>query len=238
MKISVCLAVYNGSKYIKQQLDSILLQLELTDEIIISDDSSADDTLLIIRSYNDPRIKIFHNHLKKGIVGNFANALNHCTGDCIFLSDQDDVWLSGKVALSLESLKEHDLVVSNCSVTDENLNIIVESYFDMAHSGRGFFKNFYRSSYLGCCLAFNKTVLEKVLPIPSSLLLFHDWWIGFIADAVYRVYFIETPCLLYRRHGTNVSTTTLKSKQSFFKKILDRFQLLYLASYRIIKTKY
>lgn len=238
MKISVCLAAFNGSKYINEQLDSILVQLGSDDEIIISDDGSTDDTFSIIESYNDSRLKLFHNKMRKGIVGNFENALNHSTGDYIFLSDQDDVWLPNKIQICIQSLQNNDLVVSNCKVVDENLNVIIQSYFETANSGPGFFKNFYRSSYLGCCLSFNKVLLEKVLPIPSSLALFHDWWIGFLADSCYKVCFIEEPCMLYRRHESNVSPTTAKSKQSLYKKFFDRFQLLYLALSRIIKTRH
>ena len=235
MKISVCMATYNGEKYVKEQLDSILTQLQPTDEIIISDDGSSDGTLMIIESFNDSRIKLINNNFRKGITGNFENALNHVTGEHIFLSDQDDVWLPNKIALNIEALKYNDLVVSNCNVVDENKNVITYSYFKLANSGKGFLKNFYRSSYLGCCLAFNRKVLEKVLPIPSSLPLFHDWWIGFIADTNYRVEFIETPCMLYRRHDSNVSPTTSKSKRPLYKKFFDRFQLLYLGLSRLIR---
>ncbi|MFA6275873.1 MAG: glycosyltransferase family 2 protein [Pedobacter sp.] len=233
--ISVCLATFNGEKYIVEQLDSILNQLGPDDEIIVSDDGSSDQTLPIIRGYADPRIHIFTNNERKGIVGNFENAMKNCKGDYIFLSDQDDVWLSQKVEISLEALIENDLVVTNCSVVDENLTIISPSYFEIANSKKGFLKNFYRSSYLGCCLAFNRKLLNIVLPIPASLNLFHDWWIGFLADLRFNVIFIETPCMLYRRHNLNVSTTTEKSAQKINKRIFDRLQLLYLGLYRLLK---
>ena len=93
-KISVAMAVYNGSKYIRQQIDSILPQLREGDELIISYDESQDDTLEIIRTYErkDARVKVFTDP-GSGVTDNFNNAISHCTGDYIFLSDQDDVWL-------------------------------------------------------------------------------------------------------------------------------------------------
>ena len=236
MKISVCLATYNGEKYIKEQLDSILSQLGNDDEIIISDDNSTDDTINIIRSLNDERIKIYVNKTK-GIVKNFENALNNASGDYIFLADQDDVWLPEKVSISLAGLENYDIAVTNCKVTDVNLKEIIPSYFKINDSKKGFLKNFYRSSYLGCCLAFKKKMLDDILPIPDSLFLYHDWWIGYLADAKYKVNFINTPCMLYRRHDSNMSTTGAISKQSLWKRFRDRFQLLYLGNLRLLKIK-
>lgn len=237
MKISVCLATYNGGKYIKEQLGSILPQLSKDDEVIISDDGSTDNTLEIIKEFKDERVKIFRNEKKRGIVGNFENALNKSIGDIIFLSDQDDIWLPNKVKLSTAALIENDLVVTNCKVVDNELNLINESYFILNNSQKGFFKNFYRSSYLGCCLAFRKDLLNAILPIPDKLFLYHDWWIGFIADFNYKVKFIDEPSMLYRRHDTNMSTTGGKSKQSLYKKIRDRLQLFILGLIRIYTIK-
>ena len=95
--ISVCMACYNGEKFIQEQVDSIICQLGLDDELIISDDGSNDRTLDILFSYEDSRIKILHNRACHGFVGNFENALSHAKGDYIFLSDQDDIWKKEKV---------------------------------------------------------------------------------------------------------------------------------------------
>ena len=115
--ISVCMATYNGEKYIREQIDSILAQLGDKDELIVSDDGSADATLSIVRSFSDPRIKIISNTGKHGTNGNFENALKHAQGDYIFLSDQDDVWLPGKVNICLQALQTAHLVVHDCYVT-------------------------------------------------------------------------------------------------------------------------
>ena len=95
--ISICLITYNGEKYINEQLDSILCQLSADDEVVVSDDGSTDRTLSIIRDYNDNRLRIISNSGKHGVVYNVENALREVKGDYIFLADQDDVWLPGKV---------------------------------------------------------------------------------------------------------------------------------------------
>lgn len=233
MKISVCMATYNGEKYIKEQLESILCQLGDNDEVIISDDGSTDNTKTIIESFKDKRIKFFKNNGTKGVVSNFENALNKSSGDYIFLSDQDDVWLSNKVSTCLNKLKSCDLIVSNCKVVDSSLNIVHESYFNLAKSGKGFLKNLYKSSYLGCCLAFRREMLTDILPFPKELIMFHDWWIGFIAELKLNVYFEKEPLMLYRRHVNTTSNTVGLSSNSLFFKVYARMQLFFLGVFRV-----
>ena len=95
MIVSVCMATYNGEKYIREQIDSILPQLSDSDELVISDDGSSDSTIDIIQGYNDRRIRLYHN-TRHGVTWNFENALRQSRGDVIFLADQDDVWKPGK----------------------------------------------------------------------------------------------------------------------------------------------
>lgn len=235
--VSVCITTYNGEKYINEQLNSILSQLSENDEVIITDDISSDHTVDIIKSLNDKRIKIYINDKKLGATANFNKSLSKASGDVIFLSDQDDIWLDNKVKICLGILEIYDLVETNCKVVDENLNVIHESYFDVVGSGKGFVKNLYKSTYLGCCLAFNRKVLEASLPIPNNLMMYHDWWIGFIAERKFKVYFENEPLLLYRRHGNTTSSTVGKSKNSLFFKVKSRWQLLILGLKRLKELK-
>lgn len=237
MKISVCLATYNGEKYIKEQVKSILYQLSDTDELIISDDISTDSTVAIINSFNDARIKVNINEKKLGVSANFNSALLKASGDIIFLSDQDDIWLESKVSTSLFHLETYDLIVTNCKVIDKNNITIHESYFDVVNSGKGLIKNLYRSTYLGCCLAFNKKVLKAILPIPKNLMMYHDWWIGFIAEQNFKVYFLNKPLLLYRRHNSTTSPTLGRSHNNLFFKIRARWQLINLCLKRLNELK-
>lgn len=222
--VSVCIATYNGEKYIREQLDSILMQLGADDEIIISDDGSSDNTLEIVECYMDSRIKVFRNSFKNLIL-NFEFALKQSKGDFIFLSDQDDVWLPNKIEVCKKYLFSFDIVVSNCCVVNKDLKIINESFFELNASQKGLIPNLIKNSYLGCCLAFRKEILNKVLPFPKNIPM-HDIWIGFVSEIFFKSKFIETPLILYRRHGSNESPTGEYSPFKLYQKFLFRYNII------------
>jgi len=227
MKISVCMATYNGEKYIKEQLDSILSQLAENDEIIISDDSSTDNTVEITKSFNDSRIKIYKNTKEKGYTRNFENALEKASGDIIFLSDQDDVWVENKVKKMTEILENYDFVVSDNSIVNENLKIIYKSHFEVYKTSKGFIRNLLLPRYVGACMAFKKNVLEKSLPFPeNSKLCAHDYWVSLISEMYFKSYKLDEQLLLYRRHGSNASSGGEKSKNSLAHKLKVRLYTL------------
>lgn len=205
--ISVCMATYNGEKYIKQQIDSILCQLKPDDELIVSDDMSTDRTLDIVRNYNDSRIKVHMHKKDHGFVKNFENALKYAKGDYIFLSDQDDLWMPNKVEISLQYLKNYDFVVSDCITINENEEVISQSRIKDYKIRTGFWRLMIKTRYLGCCMAFNKKVLNTILPFPSnSYLMEHDLWIAAVSEFYYKTILIKEPLIKYRRHGANVSS--------------------------------
>lgn len=232
--ISVCIATYNGEKFLKEQLVSILSQLGNNDEIIISDDSSTDKTMLVVNSFNDKRIKIFENQSFSSPIYNFENAIKHAQGDYIFLSDQDDIWLSSKVERTLYYLKENDLVLSDCKIVDENLNVLNDSFFAMMSSRKGFFSNLIRNSYMGCCMAFKKEILDYILPFPKNLAM-HDSWIGLSVELNGNSFFLNEPLILYRRHDNNASFTSKKSQYPLTYKIRYRLKLIFDLLYRKYK---
>jgi glycosyltransferase involved in cell wall biosynthesis len=219
------MATRNGAKFLREQIDSIIFQLGADDELVISDDSSDDDTGAIARSYVDPRIKFLQNDSNKGVKGNFEQCLRSCAGDYIFLSDQDDVWEDEKINIMMHYLKIYDLVVSDCRIANENLETMHPSFFLVNGSGKGLFKNIFKNSYMGCCMAFNRKVLERSLPFPKNILM-HDLWIGLIGELYFKVHFIQQPLVRYRRHSTNASSTGGKSRYRFGKKIIDRYSLI------------
>lgn len=230
MKISVCIATYNGEKYIGEQLQSILKQLAETDEVILSDDGSTDRTLDIVQSFNDPRIQIFNNdsHYFKW---NFINALNHSTGDIIFLADQDDVWLDGKVKRCVQMLEQYDLVVHDSRIADGNLNVFCNSFFDFYHSGKGILKNSLNNTYFGSCMAFRRNILNNATPFPKTNEIGHDIWLGLVAEMTGKVIFLHEPYLIYRRHDlsrTNLKQSLLtRSKRNLIVKLWSRVVVLY-----------
>ena len=214
MKISVALAAYNGEKYIKEQIESILCQLSENDEIIVSDDNPFKATKSVIDSIADPRIKYFAGE-GKGVVRNFENAIKRCSGDVIFLADQDDVWMPDKVGSMLaEFEKGADVILHHASVTDAKLNITEPSYFAVHGSGASFSKNLLRNTFVGCCMAFTKEIASECVPFPGDIAM-HDWWIALASIKRGRkVVILDKPLILWRRHGENVtgSATSIKQK--------------------------
>lgn len=225
--ISVCIATYNGEKYIKEQIDSILPQLSNNDELIISDDNSTDRTIEIIQQINDSRIKIFFNK-EKGYTSNFENALKKVNGDIIFLSDQDDIWTSNKVEVCKNQLNNFDLVVSDCKIINDRNEIISDSYFEIRSVKKTALGNIFKFSYLGCCLAFRSEILKKALPFPSNReLCTHDNWLFLVGSFLFKHKVLKDKLIFYRRHESNVSTGGLISTTSTFFKIKYRIYLCF-----------
>jgi len=229
--ISVCIPTFNGENYIKEQLTSILQQLGKNDEIIISDDSSTDSTLEIIEDLKDQRIKVLKGNKFKSPIFNLENALKHAKGNYIFLSDQDDIWLEKKIETMLPYLKEYTTVVSDCQVVNNNKEVLFESFQSLNNSKRGYLSNLIKNSYLGCCMAFDRNILKRILPFPKDIAM-HDIWIGLISELTGQPIFIKDKLIMYRRHGNNISTTSGKNNTSFTFKVSYRIHFLYASMLR------
>ena len=237
-KISVCIATYNGARHIKQQLCSILTQLSDIDEIIISDDSSNDETIELIEGINDSRIVLLREQKFKNPVYNFENALKHATGDFIFLSDQDDVWDSQKVTVCRSYLEKFDLVLTDCSLVDNGLRMVKESFFDLNGSRSGILRNLLiKNAYMGCCMSFKRKVSARAMPFPPNLPM-HDLWLGLIAEVYFTPIFVPQKLVLYRRHLENASSSGFKSKNSFLKKVKIRMTIIILLVTKLIGSPF
>ncbi|MBQ9092998.1 MAG: glycosyltransferase [Prevotella sp.] len=232
--ISVCMTSYDGERYIKEQIDSILMQLGEDDELVISDDGSTDKTLDIISSFNDPRIRVLH-HDSKTVrtpflldkpTHNFEYALRHSQGDIIFLSDQDDVWEPGKVTMMLKALEHADLAVHDCKVVDSTMDTVVEpSYFRYIGVHQGVWNNLLKATYLGCCMAFRRRVLMEALPFPETK-VGHDLWLGIVADMKYKTALVDRPLIRYRKHKDSRTTSGRRSRHSIWFKMNYRLAVL------------
>jgi len=231
------MATYNGAKFIATQLESILAQLGPTDELIISDDSSSDETLSIIESFADSRIRILRGNTFRSAVYNFENALSNAQGEVIMLSDQDDEWVEGWVELALRELQTTDLIVCDAFMVNAyGEPWPVSNKIFAGERKRGVFRNYYRNGYVGCCCAFRRRVLDVALPFPRNL-PWHDWWIGLIADACFEARFIHDRMIRHRRHGGNASPTGGKSPYSLRRKIVMRWHLGRHLARRVIRTR-
>jgi len=233
MKVSVCMATYNGEKYLKPQLDSILKQLSDEDELIISDDASTDGTLAIIETYQDPRIKLLHS-THKNLIFNFENALEKAGGDIIFLSDQDDIWFEGKVEKYKEHFKKNLLVFSNAAMFYDNDSNVSELFFKDSKKKTGLLNNLKKVKFLGATLAFQNSVLQKALPFPKNIPM-HDIWIGLVAESMGNTHYLDEPLIYYRRHENAASTTGGKSSNSFLTKLRIRMNLAFGLIKRVLR---
>lgn len=245
---SVCMATYNGGRFIKEQIDSILSELAKDDELIISDDGSTDNTLEIIASYNDERIKLLHHKKNPAYAkishsrsfyyatDNFENALRQAKGDWIFLSDQDDIWVPGKKQKMIEAMKQNNADCAMCNnqiidVDGKPLNFFLG---EKKPFGTSVFMNLKRTPFLGCCMAFSKNAMQYILPFPKKLIC-HDLWMGSLCVYKKSLHYIETPLHKYRYHENSVSpSVTANSKNPFFFKIKYRIVFLFQFYKRIL----
>lgn len=234
--ISVCMATCNGERYLQAQLDSVLVQLDAGDELVIADDCSTDGTLALIEQRGDPRIRLLPGKRRLGVVANFERALSAARGEYVFLCDQDDVWLPNKRAVFIKALANADLVVSDCRLADAALNELAPSFFLLRNSGPGLLRNLLRNSFLGCCMAFRRSLLARALPFPAELPM-HDTWLGLVATTTGCVCFVSETTLLYRRHGSNASPTGERSHFSRLTQLSHRLRFAIALLIRLVSLR-
>jgi len=234
--ISVCIAAYNGAAYVEQQIKSILCQLSVTDELIITDDGSSDDTVKIIQSFRDHRIKLIRNDKRLGYSMNFSKAIGLAKGDYVFLSDQDDVWRHDKISQCVEALKTHEIVAHDAQIFYSNSGTHAEYYSQFVRPNISFFGNLVKIRFLGCCLAMRKSVASELFPLVGLKYLTHDGLICVVGSFFYSFKYISNPLIYYRRHDHNTSQGHQKNKNTLFVKLHIRLNFL-LALFRIMILK-
>lgn len=236
--VSVCIATYNGQLFIRQQIDSILSQLDPNDEIIISDDGSIDNTIGIINSYNDPRVKILINHGKHGYTHNFENALRHAKGDYIFTCDQDDIWDPNKVIICKRYLEKYDFICHDASMINADNNVIASSFFEQRKTPHSIWGNVIRFSGIGCCFCFKKKVLNLALPFPpNDKFVTHDNWLFLISSLFFNSSFVSEKLIMYRRHIGAISSGGSKSKNSIWMMFKYRVYIFAYAISRFFRKR-
>lgn len=222
------MAIYNGSKFIREQLESILSQLPTDAEVVVADDGSTDDTLAIVKSLGDPRIRVLPPEKHLGVVYTYERALLASKGEFIFLADQDDIWLPGKVEKVLAALNDGDLVVHDAwmlrpSEPSGSSWVRDGKLSEIRPYTKGVFANWWKNCYTGNCMAFRRFVLYKALPFPKNLPM-HDQWLGLVAEKFFRVSYVTEPLIEYRQHSGN-ATHIGRSPAGVFQKTKWRFDL-------------
>lgn len=215
--IDILLATYNGEKYIREQLDSIIQQTHKEIRILINDDCSTDKTKEILKEYEkkDKRIEVKYNERNLGYKKNFEELLKRVENEYFMLSDQDDYWKEEKVEKSLRKIKEEkaDLVFTDLQVVDENLKGITPSLIKYMKFNKNIERNinknkdyklvFLRNCVTGCTIISKKEIIEKYMPIPTEFPMVHDWWIALIISQKGKIAYLDEPTIKYRQHGDN-----------------------------------
>jgi glycosyltransferase involved in cell wall biosynthesis len=229
------MAVFNGERYLQEQLRSILAQLGSDDEVIVIDDCSRDGSVNLIKGLNDPRIIVWQNPTNKGPSASFERAISLAKGKYIFLSDQDDIWRPGKVSAVCRIFESNSplVVVSDARVVDENRHLVLESMFRLRGSGPGFWRNLYRNGFVGCCMAIRGDVKAFLFPFTTHVGL-HDEWVGLCSSVGGRVEFVTDRLIDYRRHAANVTQLRRGSLLSMLRKRLRLMLAVLLRMPRIL----
>jgi glycosyltransferase involved in cell wall biosynthesis len=222
------MATYNGELYVAEQINSILSQLNHNDELIIVDDCSSDKTIDVINSFGDERINLIKNNKNIGVNKSFSKSILLSTGDYIFLSDQDDIWIKGRINMMIKHLVESkvDLLTSNFKWIDEfGKSTYVKFDGVSSFNSKNYYKNILdifigKTNYFGCAMLFTKNLVRYVAPFPSFIES-HDLWIA-KAGNLYRSQVHLDDITFYKRiHKCNTTSTT--SNRKFIYKVFSRF---------------
>ena len=216
-KFSIAMCTYNGSRFLREQLESIAAQTRPPDELVICDDASSDSTVEIIKAFTARArfpVPVFVNQQNFGSTRNFEKAVELCSGELIALADQDDVWQPEKLELieaEFERRPDVGLLFSDAEIVNENLETTGRRMWhevgfrkkeqQLVRKGRALEVLLPGWSVTGASLAFRSSFRDLVLPIPPDIPMIHDGWIALMIAAVSTVEFIEQPLILYRQHA-------------------------------------
>jgi glycosyltransferase involved in cell wall biosynthesis len=219
MTISIAMATYNGAKYLQEQLDSFAAQTHLPDELVVTDDGSTDTTMSILEEFARSApfdVRIYKNDNNLGYARNFGRAMSLCSGDLVFLSDQDDIWFKErieKIAAIAECNPEVMLFINDAELTRGDGTAL-----GLTKLGQTLSLGLNESDFTtGCCMAMRKAFIDFALPVPEHPFV-HDTWLNHLALFLRVRKVVPTVMQYYRRHGDNTSSwiASRTTKQSRF----------------------
>lgn len=215
VRASVCMATYNGQRFLGEQLRSILDQLEPDDELVVVDDASGDESVVVVEGIGDPRIRLFRHATNSGYIRTFEEALTRATGEVLLLSDQDDIWLPGHRRELVEAAGRSGVAASNLTVLGREVGLPgpygqsdwVLHQRDSRRTWRNLVGLFAATRpYFGCAMAVHESMRETVLPFPAFLDESHDQWIAACGNVAGRMEHVETRTVARRLHDANTSS--------------------------------
>jgi len=229
--VSVAVTTYNGSAYLREQLDSIYAQSYPNLEVVVCDDKSTDNTIAILEEYRQRRhLHYYVNEKTLRVVKNFEKAMSLCSGAYVALCDQDDVWLPDKIQKSLEKMRRMEdqlgrdvplLVFTDLRVVDQHLRVLHPSFWQlMKHNPDHHSLNRLLVGHLvtGCTILANRKLVEMAAEIPREAFM-HDMWLAWIAAYFGKVAYLREPTVLYRQHAHNVIGATHRTWSKYFENV-------------------
>ena len=206
VRVSVCLAAYDGAAHIGEQLASILRQLGPHDEVVVVDDASADETVAVVEAIGDPRICLVRNEINVGYVRAFERAMTLSRGSFVLLSDQDDVWVPGRLEAMLDALASTAVVATSVAVLGEPLQPPrwpLRARDSTRHVANVVATMIGVRCYTGCAMGLRRDILSSALPIPAWVSESHDLWFGLVGNTHRQMTHLEHPSVTRRLHDAN-----------------------------------
>jgi glycosyltransferase involved in cell wall biosynthesis len=234
MTVSICMATYNGERYLPEQVASILAQMDCTDELIIVDDASKDGTVGYLEGLADPRIRVVRNEINLGHVQSFAKVIGLATQPYILMADQDDIWLEGRAQAMRDALADGSALVStNSEYMDGQgqpiapLNTGLSADHSHHHAGNILRIFTGRAFYYGCAMGLREELRDIVLPIPGYVQS-HDLWIAMAANVLGSNAHMNRTTLRRRVHGNNVSVVSRPLAKKLWSRAIFLLSLLHI----------
>ena len=223
--VSVCIATYNGEKYIQEQIESILKQTYKNVEIIVQDDCSNDNTVAILQEYKD-KITLYRNQKNLGYIKNFESLLQKAKGDFIAPCDQDDLWEENKIELLLQHISNYSLVYSNSKLIDEKRNPLNQTLQEKLNnnfiSSTTALNFLFDNSVSAHAMIFQRELLEDIKHFPNTL--YFDQYIAATAASKKGVFYLDKELVLYRQHSNNTLGNRKKTKTTLVTKIRKKLE--------------
>lgn len=237
MSVDIVMATYNGARFVREQIASIQNQSFTNWRLLISDDSSTDNTVEIIKhlALTDGRIVLVNDARQGGVVKNFEKALAGVTADYICFCDQDDLWPSERLETMLEFFMKNEndrplMIYTDLTLIDEHEKVIGDSYYKVnaikPTENLDFERLRWKSSIYGCSTMINKALLDVSLPFPVHVTM-HDHWLGLVASIRGQLKYFDYKSILYRQHSANVvggRKKTFLGKLASLKKNIKRIE--------------
>lgn len=238
-KVTILMATYNGSKYLEEQLNSIIKQDYTNWKLIVSDDHSTDETIEILQKYEQQypdKIELLLNKTASGSAKrNFFKLIDKVDADYIMFCDQDDIWEPKKISYTLKYMKAKEeketpiLIHTDLTVVDEDMNVISASFMKHQHlrPSNSLHDIVIQNSITGCTMMINRALLNLLKrKVNIDFIEMHDWWCGLIAAAFGKIYYIKKSTIKYRQHANNSVGAQKYGLRLFFRKKFQFYKKL------------